>query len=277
MIENAAGVGPRTWRALHLRRRCERWARHCIQAIRDGTLTPPDESPAGAIAMHRDLDGDPLDAQVAAIELLNLLRPTVAVAHFVVYAALALHEHPSWRKAFADGDESDLESFVQEVRRMAPFFPLVSGRVEQAFDWHGHRFERNDWLLLDLYGTCHDSRAWDLPYVFRPERFRNREPTPFDLIPQGGGDYHANHRCPGEWIAIELTKTFLRLLTRETRYDVPPQDLSVDLSWFPALPRSGFVMESVRPAERPHDPARPLDPARPVRRSAAGSRRDPAR
>jgi fatty-acid peroxygenase len=32
------------------------------------------------------------------------------------------------------------------------------------------------------------------------------------------------------------------------RYEVPIQDLSVDLSRIPALPKSGFVMTGIRPA-----------------------------
>jgi fatty-acid peroxygenase len=35
-------------------------------------------------------------------------------------------------------------------------------------------------------------------------------------------------------------------LTREQRYDVPGQDLSIALSRLPALPKSGFVMRNVR-------------------------------
>ena len=31
---------------------------------------------------------------MAAVELLNVLRPTVAVDRFIVFAALALHRHP---------------------------------------------------------------------------------------------------------------------------------------------------------------------------------------
>ena len=45
------------------------------------------------------------DERVAAVELLNLLRPTVAIARFIVFAALALHLHPEWRARVAEDEE----------------------------------------------------------------------------------------------------------------------------------------------------------------------------
>ena len=47
------------------------------------------------VAWHRELDSKFLDEQTAAVELLNIVRPAVAVAWFVSFAALALHQHPN--------------------------------------------------------------------------------------------------------------------------------------------------------------------------------------
>lgn len=68
----------------------------------------------------------------------------------------------------------------------------------------------------------------------------------FNFIPQGGGDHYQGHRCPGEWITLELLKAASCLLTRAMRYDVPEQDLRVDLSRMPAIPESGFVIRNVQ-------------------------------
>jgi fatty-acid peroxygenase len=122
------------------------------------------------------------------------------------------------------------------------------GRVLEPFEWRGHRFEAGAWVLLDLYGTNRDPRAWDEPDEFRPDRFARWGGSPFDFVPQGGGDPTANHRCPGEGAAVEILKASVRLLTQGMRYDVPEQDLSVDLSRIPAIPASRFVLANVRPA-----------------------------
>jgi hypothetical protein len=50
---------------------------------------------------------------------------------------------------------------------------------------------------------------------------------------------------PVKWISVRLIVTALGLLTREMRYDVPSQDLAVDLPRIPAIPTSGFVISNV--------------------------------
>ena len=225
-----------------------------VRRARAGAPSLADDVPLRVIAAHRDQNGRPLDVKVAAVELLNVLRPTVAVARFMIFAALALHRHPEVRQRILDEGEPYLEAFAQEVRRQAPFFPIIGGRAREPFDWQGHRFAKGDWVILDLYGTNHDPRSWSAPEAFRPERFLKRQPTPFDLIPQGGGEHLSGYRCPGEGIAVELTKLAARLLAARMRYDVPAQDLSIDLARVPALPRSGFVIRHVA-ATQP-DPVR---------------------
>lgn len=247
MIDGAGSVGPWNWRGMLLRSRTERWARSIVTAIRNHRLGVAEGSAVNTIAWHYDSAGGLLKTKTAAVELLNVLRPIVAVARFIVFAALALHEHPECRQKLQSGDDRYLEWFVQEVRRFYPFFPVVGGRVRNGFEWREHRFDKGDWVLLDLYGTNHDSRAWKEPGTFRPERFESWNSNPFNFIPQGGGDHYRTHRCPGEWVTVELIKAAVILLT-SISYDVPVQDLRVNLGKMPALPVSGFRIGNVRPA-----------------------------
>ncbi|MEX5298110.1 cytochrome P450 [Kocuria sp. CPCC 205292] len=244
MIDNAGRFGPPNWYARARRLGTERWAAGLVERVRAGDLAAAPRTALRVFADLRGPDGAPLPASTAAVELINVLRPTVAVARFVVFAATALHEHPGWRGALAAGDEAALEAFAQEVRRHYPFFPAVPGRVREPFEWRGHRFAAGDRVVLDLYGTCHDPRLWEDPDSFRPERFRGRrwEESPRDLIAQGAGRHDEGHRCPGEWSTVELLKRAVRLLAA-SGLEVPPQDLSIRLNRFPALPRSGFVVE----------------------------------
>jgi len=39
------------------------------------------------VANHRDLNGELIELYIAAVEKINLLRPTVAAAHFLMFAA----------------------------------------------------------------------------------------------------------------------------------------------------------------------------------------------
>ncbi len=239
MIDNAASFGPHYVQARYLRERCERWARGVITAVREHGAAS-EGTPVHALASHVDLSGEPLDEETAAVELINLLRPTVAVGRYVVFLALALHRHPEWRDKLRDApsDAPEITHFVQEVRRTAPFFPVIAGRARRPLDWHGHHFEENDWVMLDLYGTNRDPRAWEEPEAFRPERFEGRTIGAFDMVPQGGGDFLGSHRCPGEWMTIRLMEEAVRLLL-DVGYSVPPQDLEVDLSRMPRCRRTG--------------------------------------
>lgn len=245
MIAQAGSIGPATLVALRERRKVERCLSVLVQRIRDGEVRPPDGSAAAVIAHHSDIDGLLIPAHTAAVELINIMRPTVAVNRFIVFAALALHQNPEWRERLSAGD-ADLECFVQEVRRFYPFFPFIGGRALQAFEWRGHHFAQGDWVVLDLHGTNHHPALWPEPHRFLPQRFRDWQGDPFTLIPQGAGDFLEGHRCPGEWATITLLKQAVRLLCRDIRYDVPPQDLSIPLSRIPTAPASGFVISNVR-------------------------------
>ncbi|CCG02649.1 cytochrome P450 [Blastococcus saxobsidens] len=116
MVEGAGSAGPRNLRGQFLRHRAERWAGQVIERIRSGDLPVKEGRAARVIAAHRDEDGRLLGVEVARVELINVLRPTVAVARYVAFAALALHQHPDCRARVREDDEY-LRWFVQEVRR----------------------------------------------------------------------------------------------------------------------------------------------------------------
>lgn len=244
MIDGTGAVGPRNWRGHLYRARTERWARGVIRAIRAGRRDVP-EGAARAIAGHRDLDGAPLDETVAAVELINVLRPTVANARYVVFAAMALRAAPELRATLADVGAR--RRFALELRRFYPFIPFIGGRVLEPFGFRGHDFRAGDWVLMDLYGTNRDPRLWPEPKRFDPERFRGAAPGAFALVSHGGGSAEDGHRCPGEGISQILLEVLAGELAR-LAYRVPDQDLALDLAHIPARPRSGFVIRAVRPA-----------------------------
>jgi fatty-acid peroxygenase len=146
-------------------------------------------------------------------------------------------------------DDEEAACFVQEVRRLYPFFPATMARLRRDVVWKGRSLPAGRRVLLDLYGTNRDARTWTEPDEFRPERFRGRQIGAFELVPQGGGDHHLNHRCPGEWITIRLMTTAVKILAQEFAYDVPPQDLALDMSRLPALPPDRFVIAGIRSVE----------------------------
>jgi fatty-acid peroxygenase len=246
LVEAPAAVGPRHWRGRRARSRLEGWLADLVDGVRAGSVAAPPGSALTVVAEHRGLDGQLLDRRTAAVELLNVLRPTVAVDRFITFLAVSLHEHPA-AAAAVGGQGNGEERFVQEVRRTSPFFPVAAARVHTAFEWRGVDFAPGQLVLLDLYGTNRHPRRWAEPGRFDPDRFVDRPDDPYDFIPQGGGTHHGHHRCPGEGVTVALMRAALTLLTEEMEYDVPPQDLRVSRRRVPARPRSGMVLSAVRP------------------------------
>lgn len=249
LFDNAGTIGPRYWMARLARRRSDEWLKQVIFDIREGRHRAPEFSAASVIANHVELDGSLLDPKVATVELNNVLRPTVAVSVFITFAGLALTKYPNGRQLFSSLDSPDLLNFIQEVRRYFPVFPVVGAVVKRDFEWQGFHFPAGTRAMLDLYGTNRDPRIWEAPDEFYPERFRDRPESAFDFIPQGGGDPHKHHRCPGEAIALELMRRSIFWLTQRMRYDVPEQDLVLEMTRLPALPRSKFVISRVEELE----------------------------
>jgi fatty-acid peroxygenase len=246
MVEGTGSIGPRNWHGHWMRASTESWARQVIRKVRRGELVVPDNSPVNRICTFRNSAGNFLDVHSAAVELLNVLRPSVAIARYAAFIAIALHDYPIWRDRLGGSDEY-LGMFVDEVRRYYPFIPIIGGRVLKQFRWRGHDFTKGEWVLFDIYGTNQDPRIWGDPHNFRPQRFSERSFGPYDLVSHGAGDRHLTHRCPGEWITVEQMKAITRCLVREMQYEVPAQDLSIDYSRIPALPKSGFVLTRIRP------------------------------
>ena len=94
-----------------------------------------------SFAWHRDLEGNLLDTDTASVEVINILRPIVAIAIFINFIALAVHHYPEEKEKLKSGNEKYAQMFVQEVRRFYPFFPFVVVLVKKDFNWKGYKFE----------------------------------------------------------------------------------------------------------------------------------------
>ncbi|MEV5551104.1 cytochrome P450 [Streptomyces sp. NPDC052309] len=245
MVDGFATPGPRHFRARRARHRQEARLARLVQDVRSGTVTAPADSVLDRVSRHRDTRDEPLDPRTAAVELLNVLRPTAAVSWFVAFAAHALHRWPAHRERLRAGDGAFATAFAHEVRRFYPFAPFLGGRTVRDLTWHGESVPAGGLLLLDVYGQNHDEELWGDPYAFRPQRFLDRPPGPDELIPQGGGDPRTGHRCPGEPITIGLLESLVTRLAR-LDYQVPDQDLTIPLRRVPTRPRSGFAITGVR-------------------------------
>jgi fatty-acid peroxygenase len=241
MVDGFATAGPRHWQARKARRQRETSLGRLVERVRAGAVEPVKGSAVDVVARHRDADGELLIPRVAAVELLNVIRPTVAVCWFVAHAGHALHRWPQHRELLRTGGAAFAEAYAHELRRFYPFAPFIGARAVKDLTWQGEPIPAGALVLLDLYGQNHDSRLWTDPYVFNPNRFLNRHIGEYELVPQGAGDPHTGHRCPGEPFPVALLRTLAVRLAR-LDHEVPEQDLTISLRRIPAKPHSGFVL-----------------------------------
>lgn len=245
MVDGFATAGPRHWRARRARSRQEQRFVRLVDDVRSGRVAAPDGSVLAAVCEHREADGELLHPHTAAVELLNVIRPTVAVCWFVAYTAHALHLQPNQRERLRGGDTAYTAAFVHEVRRFYPFVPFLGGLALRDLSWRDVSVPAGAMVLLDVFGQNHDEKLWGDPYVFRPERFLEHPVERDELIPQGGGEPRTGHRCPGEGLAIGLLEA-LALRLADLECTVPDQDLRISLRRIPARVRSGFAVRDVR-------------------------------
>src|SRR5215218_6165954 len=152
LVDGFATGGPRHWRARRARGRREKWLGQLIRDVRSGAATVPEGSAVAVIADHRDADGTQLDSRVAAVELLNIIRPTTAISWFMAFSGHAVIRWPHVRDRLASGDATFAEAFAHEVRRFYPFAPFIGGRAPREVEWDGERIPKSAMVLLDLYG-----------------------------------------------------------------------------------------------------------------------------
>jgi fatty-acid peroxygenase len=232
IVDGFGGAGaayPRAWVA---RLRMNRWA---SQLVADARADTP-ARPGSVLAEIATGVGADLNPRLAGVELLNILRPTVAVAWPGTFLARELVRYPQWRDRV--GAPEDGIAFGHEVRRTCPFAPALAGRVHSAAEIDGTRVAPGDYLVLDVPGTNTDPRAWSEAESFLPERFDGVMPDPFAFVPQGGGDPATGHRCPGEPLTVRMLAETARVLAG-VRYD-PNTYTGHDPSRIPTLPMKGL-------------------------------------
>lgn len=155
------------------RARLDRWATGLIRGARarnrGGHARVAADSVLAAIADLRDENGALVSDHTAAVELQNLTRPTVAVARFAAFAAVASVEHPDWAQRIREAttaagrltDIPEAVAFAQEVRRVYPFVPMLPALAAVDTEIGGCPVHRGQRVFLDILGTNTDPNHRD--------------------------------------------------------------------------------------------------------------------
>jgi fatty-acid peroxygenase len=193
IVNGFGGAGlayPRAWAA---RLRADRWARRLIESVREGSVVARPDSVLSVLSVG---PGRHLDARVAGVELLNILRPTVAVAWPGTFLARDLATYPQWRALLRDGDgvEDRRTAFGHEVRRTCPFVPALVGRVHSPAEIDGIRVAPGDMLVLDVPAPQPRPGPVERPGRVPARAFRRADARPIRIRPSRR--WRPVHRAP---------------------------------------------------------------------------------
>jgi fatty-acid peroxygenase len=225
------------------RKKSEKWAQSLIEDARIHPVANKEEVALYALANATDEQGELLPINVAAVELLNVIRPTVALTVWIALMGHALFSRPDIYQRLRAKFTQLQDSFIQEMRRYYPFFPMLPAFATKDVEIDGYMIPKDSWVVLDLYGTNHDERSIESPEVFRISRYLGKEKhisydEEYEMIAQGGGKFEAMHRCAGEWITLHTLRVFSDQLVNKYEFSVPDQDWSIPMNQFPTFPNS---------------------------------------
>ncbi|MEA5573344.1 cytochrome P450 [Calothrix sp. UHCC 0171] len=189
----------------------------------------------------RDENGEAMTDEELRDELMTLLtagHETTATA--LTWALYWIHKFPSVRYKLLEelqnlGDEFDintihklpyLNAVCNETLRIYPVGMLTFPReVKEAVNLCGYDLEPGTILMGSIYLTHQRPDIYPEPQIFKPERFLERQFSPYEFLPFGGGV----RRCIGNVFALFEMKivltTILSKLDLElvTKQDVKPQ------------------------------------------------------
>lgn len=229
------------------RNESEKWAQDLIEEARKHPVPGKEHLALYTFAHATDLEGELLPVEVAAVELLNIIRPTVALTVWVALMGHALYAEGNVYEEVKSNFGELQDSFIQEMRRYYPFFPMLPAIAVSDVEIDGYVIPKDSFVVLDLYGSNHDERTIASPEQFDVKRYVGRAKEisyeeEYEMIAQGGGKFREMHRCAGEWITLHSLRVFSDQLVNQYEFTVPEQDWTIPMNQFPTYPNSKALL-----------------------------------
>ncbi|MGJ5673814.1 MAG: cytochrome P450 [Nostochopsis sp.] len=199
----------------------------------------------------RDEMGQPMTDQELRDELITLMfggHETTATS--IAWALYWIHKLPEVREkllqeldSLSDAKDSAsifrlpyLTSVCNETLRICPVTTFAFPRVvQEPLELLGYLLEPGTVILCNIYSTHYRDDLYPNPKQFQPERFLERQFSPYEFLPFGGGA----RSCIGQALAMFEMK--LVLATILSRYQLALADRQPE-----RLQRRGFAIGPAR-------------------------------
>lgn len=110
-----------------------------------------------------------------------------------------------------------LDAVIKESLRLRPIIPIVARRLKAPFEISGYQIPRSIYVAPCIWLTHRRPDLYPAPQTFRPERFVDHKPDPYEWLPFGGGI----RRCIGQAFALYEMKVVLATIFLRARLHVP--------------------------------------------------------
>jgi cytochrome P450 len=133
-----------------------------------------------------------------------------------------------------------LNAVCNEALRTTTTVPAASRMpVKKAMQIQGYDIEPGMYLSPNIYLAHHNPAVYPDPFAFRPERFLEREYSPYEFLPFGGGA----RRCLGMALSYFEMRLVLGTLLKELRFrPVLPEVAPHHLRGMVLVPKDGGMM-----------------------------------
>lgn len=205
--------------------------------------------------LARDEEGKGMSDQELRDELITLLiAGHETTANSMAWALYWIHKNPDIRNQLLEEIDplSDtlepmtinrlpyLTAVCYETLRIYPVLMLTTPReVKEPVELMGYQLETGTGLYGAIYLTHHREDLYPQPQQFKPERFLERQFSPYEFLPFGGG----KRRCIGDVFALFEMK--LVLATILSRYELALADNLTERPqrrWITTAPSGGVKM-----------------------------------
>jgi cytochrome P450 len=187
----------------------------------------PREDILAQLMAARDEDGQPLSDENLLTQIMNLVGAGYeTTASSLAWALHAIHRDPAVKRML--GEELAmlpagpwapevvarlpyLEAVCHETLRLNPVAPLTGRTLRTAFTLDGYELPAGAAIGVGIINIHRRADLYPEPERFRPERFLETKPTPYEFLPFGGGV----RRCLGMAFAlVEMKIVLAEVLTR---------------------------------------------------------------
>ena len=179
----------------------------------------------------RGEDGEPMKDEEIRDELMTMLfAGHETTANSLAWAFYWLHYLPeTGQKTRAELNSLDgntdyntiaklpyLSAVISETLRIHPVVVFLNRQLKAPFELMGYTFEAGTALFPCIYLTHRREDIYPEPKKFKPERFLERQFSPYEFIPFGGG----HRRCLGYAFALFEMKLVLATILSQVELEL---------------------------------------------------------